>query len=139
MTTTRGRTLRAGVHTRRAYDAPQADDGYRVLVDRLWPRGRSKASLQLNEWAKDLGPSTRLRKWFGHDPARWVEFKHRYKLELRSPDRAPLIDDLARRARAGTVTLVYAARDEEHNEARVIADTLTRRLGSAARSGTPAE
>lgn len=129
----------AGVRIRRAYEVPRADDGYRVLVDRLWPRGRTKASVRLDDWAKDLGPSTDLRKWFGHDPARWAEFKRRYKVELRSPERVRVLDELASRARAGMVTLVYGARDEEHNEARVIAEKVEQRLTTAKRSRTASE
>jgi uncharacterized protein YeaO (DUF488 family) len=118
----------SNLRLQRAYDEPQPDDGHRVLVDRVWPRGRTKAELRLDAWARDLGPSTRLRKWFGHDPARWTEFQHRYREELADPERARALDDLAAIARAGTVTIVYGARDREHNQARVIADELERRL-----------
>ena len=118
----------SSVRLQRAYDEPQPDDGHRVLVDRVWPRGRAKAELRLDAWARDLGPSTRLRKWFGHDPARWTEFQHRYREELADPERARALDDLAAIARDGTVTIVYGARDREHNQARVIADELERRL-----------
>ena len=118
----------SSVRLQRAYDEPQPDDGHRVLVDRVWPRGRTKAELRLDAWARDLGPSTRLRKWFGHDPARWTEFQHRYREELADPERARSLDDLATIARDGTVTIVYGARDREHNQARVIADELERRL-----------
>lgn len=118
----------SSVRLQRAYDEPQPDDGHRVLVDRVWPRGRTKAELRLDAWARDLGPSTRLRKWFGHDPARWTEFQHRYREELADPERARALDDLAAIARDGTVTIVYGARDREHNQARVIADELERRL-----------
>jgi uncharacterized protein YeaO (DUF488 family) len=127
------RVSRPRIQIRRAYEAAQAGDGYRVLVDRLWPRGRSKASLRLAAWAKELAPSTALRTWFGHDPARWFEFKRRYKVELRAPERVRYLDELAKRARAGMVTLVYAARDEDHNEARVLAEHLVRRLGAVRR------
>lgn len=118
----------SSLRLQRAYDEPQPDDGHRVLVDRVWPRGRTKAELRLDAWARDLGPSTRLRKWFGHDPARWTEFQRRYREELADPERARALDDLAAIARAGTVTIVYGARDREHNQARVIADELERRL-----------
>ena len=124
----------SGVQIRRAYAPPHAADGYRVLVDRLWPRGRTKASVRLDAWAKDLAPSTRLRTWFGHDPARWEEFKRRYRAELASPERRALMNDLMARAQAGTVTLVYGARDESHNEARVIAEKLKRRVATTHRS-----
>jgi uncharacterized protein YeaO (DUF488 family) len=118
----------SNIRLQRAYDAPTPDDGYRVLVDRVWPRGRSKEELRLDAWARDLGPSTHLRKWFGHDPVRWAEFQERYHTELADPDRARALDALAAQARTGPVTLVYGARDREHNQARVIADELERRL-----------
>lgn len=118
----------SNVRLRRAYDEPGAHDGYRVLVDRVWPRGRTRDELQIDEWARDLGPSTELRKWFGHDPVRWTEFQARYHAELAQADRAQALDALAERARHDTVTLVYGARDAEHNQAQVIADELERRL-----------
>ena len=116
------------VRLQRAYDEPTPDDGYRVLVDRVWPRGRTKEHLRLDEWARDLGPSTQLRKWFGHDPARWTEFQVRYHAELADPGRSRTLDELAERARQARVTLVFGAHDAEHNQARVIADELERRL-----------
>ena len=119
------------VRLQRAYDEPTPDDGYRVLVDRVWPRGRSKEHLRLDEWARDLGPSTQLRKWFGHDPARWPDFRARYHAELTDPDRSRTLDALAQRARGGLVTLVFGAHDTEHNQARVIADEIQRRLRGA--------
>jgi uncharacterized protein YeaO (DUF488 family) len=122
------------VKLKRAYVEASPDDGYRVLVDRLWPRGRTKASEQLDAWAKDLAPSPALRRWFGHDPARWNEFQRRYRVELGSATRLALLEDLTERSRAGTVTLVYGARDEEHNEARVIAEELERRLAVVPRN-----
>jgi uncharacterized protein YeaO (DUF488 family) len=124
------------VQIRRAYEPPHAGDGYRVLVDRLWPRGRSKASVRVAVWAKELAPSTALRTWFGHNPARWAEFKRRYLVELRSPERLQRLDELTKRAQAGTVTLVYGARDEEHNEARVLAEKLERRIRIVRRTGS---
>ena len=117
------------VRLQRAYDDPTPDDGTRVLVDRVWPRGRTRDQLRLDSWARDLGPSTQLRKWFGHDPSRWEEFQRRYRTELADPDRARSLDDLADRARRGPLTLVFGARDTEHSQARVIADELVRRLG----------
>ena len=119
------------VRMQRAYDEPTPDDGYRVLVDRVWPRGRTKEHLRLDEWARDLGPSTQLRKWFGHDPARWPEFQARYHAELADPGRARTLDELAERARQARVTLVFGAHDAERNQARVIADELERRLRGA--------
>lgn len=120
------------VRLQRAYDDPTPDDGHRVLVDRVWPRGRTREQLRLDAWARDLGPSTQLRTWFGHDPARWEEFQRRYHTELAGPDRAKALDALAERARRGPLTLVFGARDTEHNQARVIADELERRLGTPA-------
>ncbi|MEO8509888.1 MAG: DUF488 family protein [Chloroflexota bacterium] len=116
------------VQIRRAYLEPAADDGHRVLVDRVWPRGRTKAQLHIEQWARDLGPSTELRRWFGHDPVRWNEFRERYQAELASPDKAALLDELAERARRERLTLVYGARDEEHNQAVVLAEEIGRRL-----------
>lgn len=115
------------VRLRRAYEEPGPHDGYRVLVDRVWPRGRTKAQLRLDEWARDIGPSAELRRWFGHDPARWVEFEARYRGELADPGRARTLDALATRAREGTVTLVFGSRDLVRNQARVIADEIARR------------
>lgn len=115
------------VAIKRAYEPAEPADGYRVLVDRLWPRGRSRDELRLDEWAREIAPSTALRKWFGHDPSRWHEFRSRYVEELRADARSALLQRLASRADAGQVTLVYAARDTEHNEARVLADVLAGR------------
>jgi uncharacterized protein YeaO (DUF488 family) len=117
-------TSPGNVRLRRAYDDPTPDDGHRVLVDRVWPRGRTKEQLRLDAWARDLGPSPQLRRWFGHDPARWEEFRRRYRTELADSERAQALDDLAERASRGPLTLVYGARDTEHNQARVIADEL---------------
>lgn len=106
------------IRLKRAYAPATADDGTRILVDRLWPRGVSKAKAALDEWAKDLAPSTELRKWFGHDPERWEEFERRYRAELDGHGEA--LDRLRQLAAASTVTLVYGARDERHNEAVVL-------------------
>ncbi len=108
------------VRLKRAYEAPAAEDGARILIDRLWPRGVSKADAALNQWMKDIAPSTELRKWFGHDPARWEEFRRRYAEELhRNGD---LLNQLRTVARQGPVTLVYSAHDEAHNDAVVLRD-----------------
>ncbi len=112
----------------RAYDHPGKDDGYRVLVDRVWPRGRTKDQLRLDGWARRLGPSMELWRWFGHDLARWPEFEARYQVELAGDDRADALDDLADAASRGPLTLVFQARDREHNQARVIAAELEHRL-----------
>ena len=119
------------IRLQRAYDEPRPDDGHRVLVDRVWPRGRTKAQLRLDAWERDLGPSTDLRKWFGHDPARWIAFQTRYRAELADPARARVLDALAATARNRRVTIVYGARDREHNQAQVIADEIARRLAVA--------
>lgn len=114
------------IRLKRAYDPPGADDGYRVLVDRVWPRGVSKDDLALDEWAKQLAPSSELRRWFGHDPGRWDEFRRRYAAELEGsdPEARDVLDRLRARAREGTVTLVYSARDTEHNNAVALGEHL---------------
>lgn len=104
---------------KRAYEPPVRTDGRRILVDRLWPRGLSKERAAIDEWIKDIAPSTELRRWFGHDPEKWREFQRRYRQELRTRD--DFVRDIARQASRGPVTLVYGARDEEHNDAVVLA------------------
>jgi uncharacterized protein YeaO (DUF488 family) len=119
------------VAVKRAYEPVDEDDGYRVLIDRIWPRGVSKERARLDEWARELAPSTELRRWFGHDPARFEEFRRRYVEELAA--HGEKLDELRRRASAGKVTLVYGARDSEHNNAVVLAELLGRTSpGSAA-------
>jgi uncharacterized protein YeaO (DUF488 family) len=114
------------IATKRIYEAPSEADGYRVLVDRLWPRGVRKASAEVDLWLRDIGPSTRLREWFGHEVERWRDFKERYRAELEGHgELLDLLQDLEREH--GTVTLLFAARDEAHNEAEVIADVLRSR------------
>jgi uncharacterized protein YeaO (DUF488 family) len=110
------------VKLKRAYEAPSAADGTRVLVDRLWPRGIKKVDAKIDHWSKELAPSTELRKWFGHDPTRWQEFRKRYSVELRQ--HSDEINRLRDFARAGPITLVYAAHDEIHNDAVVLRDIL---------------
>jgi uncharacterized protein YeaO (DUF488 family) len=107
---------------KRAYDPPAAGDGYRVLVDRLWPRGVSREDAKLDEWARELAPSTELRRWFGHDPERFEEFRRRYREEL--AQHADELEELRDRARRGPLTLVFGARDTEHNDAIVLAELL---------------
>ena len=109
---------------KRAYQHSEPGDGYRVLVDRLWPIGITKEQLRLDEWAKEIAPSPELRKWFGHDPAKWEEFRRRYRQELLSPERREILAALARRASQEAITLVYGARDEEHNGAVIIQEVL---------------
>ena len=110
---------------KRAYEAPTDDDGTRILVDRLWPRGLSKAKAKIDLWLKDVAPSTELRKWFAHDPARWAEFQARYKDELKQ--HGEQIDLLKQKAAKGPVTLIYGARDQEHNEAVILEKLLQRK------------
>jgi len=110
------------VKLKRAYERPSSADGIRVLVDRLWPRGIKKADANIDHWIKELAPSTELRKWFGHDPTRWQEFRRRYAAELRQHE--DQVDRLRDLARAGLITLVYAAHDEAHNDAVVLRDIL---------------
>lgn len=113
------------VRLKRAYEPPAADDGARILIDRLWPRGVKKEDAAIDEWLKEIAPSTELRKWFGHDPERWPEFRRRYQSELRRhPDGFERLRALARR---GRITLVYAAHDEAHNDAVVLRDLLLAR------------
>ena len=112
------------VRSKRAYDPPAADDGQRVLVDRLWPRGVSREAARLDGWEKDVAPSNELRRWFHHDPARWQEFCERYRVELTQPAGRAALARLAERAAQGRLTLIYAARDREHNEAQVLVDLL---------------
>ena len=106
------------VRLKRAYEPPAPDDGTRVLVDRLWPRGVRKDDAAVDLWLKELAPSTELRKWFGHDPVRWQEFRERYAAEVRQ--HPGLVDQLRDLARKGHVTLVYSAHDEAHNDAVVL-------------------
>jgi uncharacterized protein YeaO (DUF488 family) len=109
---------------KRAYEPPAASDGYRVLVDRLWPRGVRREEARLDEWARELAPSVELRRWFGHDPGRFEEFRRRYTDELAGQEEK--LRELRRRAREGALTLVYSARDVEHNDAVVLAEILRR-------------
>jgi uncharacterized protein YeaO (DUF488 family) len=109
---------------KRAYEAATASDGYRVLIDRIWPRGVTREEAHLDEWARELAPSAELRRWFRHDPARFEAFRRRYIEELGAHEEK--LRELRRRAREGTLTLVYGARDTEHNDAVVLAEVLRR-------------
>ena len=120
------------VRVKRAYEPVAPDDGARVLVERLWPRGLSKERAHLDEWLKDVAPSDALRKWFHQDPDRWPEFEKRYRGELREAPARAAVQDLVRRARAATLTLVYAAHDEEHNSAVILKKVIDRRLARPA-------
>ena len=112
------------IRLKRAYEPPSPEDGTRVLVDRLWPRGVRKAEAVIDCWLKEIAPSSELRRWFGHDPSRWKEFRRRYRAELSS--RPELLNKLRALAEQGTLTLVYAARDEDHNQAVALRGMLLR-------------
>jgi uncharacterized protein YeaO (DUF488 family) len=114
---------RRRIFLRRAYDDRELG-AYRVLVDRVWPRGLNKTMLKLDRWARDLAPSTELRKWFGHDPARWTEFQQRYRAELEDHGIQERIRELLSDSRGEAITLIYGARDEQHNHAIVLRDVL---------------
>jgi len=113
---------RMDVRLKRAYEPAAVSDGYRVLIDRLWPRGISRDAARLDEWARELAPSGELRRWFGHDPERFAEFRRRYTAEL--GEQEVKLRELRRRARSGPLTLVYGAHDKEHNDAVVLAQIL---------------
>ena len=116
------RIVATNIKLKRAYETPGAGDGTRILIDRLWPRGVMKVNAAIDLWAKDIAPSTALRKWFGHDPARWQEFRRRYSEEIHQHrDR---LDELRTLAQRGRITLVFAAHDEIHNDAIVLRDIL---------------
>jgi uncharacterized protein YeaO (DUF488 family) len=122
------------IRAKRVYEPPSPEDGSRVLVDRLWPRGLHKADAAIDCWLKEIAPSSELRRWFGHDPGRWEEFQRRYQAEL-SP-RPELLEKLRAQAAQGTLTLVYAARDADHNHAVALRGMLLRkRTGGASRGG----
>lgn len=116
------------IRIKRAHEPAGRADGRRVLVDRVWPRGVSRESARLDDWLKDVAPSTKLRKWFGHDPERWTEFRRRYHRELDDQDER--IDELKRLAKRGTLTLVFAAKDETHNNAVALKEYLTGRAAA---------
>jgi uncharacterized protein YeaO (DUF488 family) len=106
---------------KRAYEEPSNADGFRVLVDRLWPRGKKKSDLRLDAWVKEIAPSTELRKWFDHDPKRWIEFCKGYRAELKAPGiRKAIADRVLAAKKYAAITLIYAAKDTEHNEAVVL-------------------
>jgi uncharacterized protein YeaO (DUF488 family) len=115
------------IRLKRAYEPVEATDGSRILVDRLWPRGISKKSAHIDLWLKEIAPSTQLRKWFGHDPAKWTEFRKRYFQELRGSSEP--LEKLLKQIGHGTVTLVYGAKDEKHNDAVVLKDFLENHTG----------
>lgn len=110
------------IKTKRAYDEPSPEDGRRVLVDKLWPRGLTKERARIDEWLKELAPSTELRKWYSHDPAKWKEFKKRYRAELKGKE--ALLDALKAEALKGNVTLVFSSRETELNNAEALKEFL---------------
>ncbi|HEY1212340.1 MAG TPA: DUF488 domain-containing protein [Bryobacteraceae bacterium] len=110
------------VRIKRAYEPAVPSDGFRILVDRLWPRGLSKAKAHIDLWLKEIAPSPELRTWFGHDPAKWKGFRSRYLSELRGKNEE--IDQIRAKAKEGVVTLVYAAKDEQHNDAVVLLERI---------------
>ena len=113
------------VKVKRVYDKPGKDDGTRILVDRLWPRGLTKAGARADMWIKDIAPSDALRRWFAHDPARWPEFRKRYFMELK--DNPQGLEPLRAKQREGTLTLLFGARDTEHNNGVALREFLTKR------------
>jgi uncharacterized protein YeaO (DUF488 family) len=113
------------IRLRRAYEGPDPRDGFRALVDRIWPRGVGKEDLQLDVWMKEIAPSAELRRWFGHDPEKWPEFKRRYGAELAGrPEARQALQELRKRAGLGRVTLVYGARETEYNNAVALKEYL---------------
>jgi uncharacterized protein YeaO (DUF488 family) len=112
------------VRVRRVYDEPEPDDGTRVLVDRIWPRGLTKDKARLDQWCKQVAPSSQLRKWYGHDPERFEEFGRRYREELKDAERAPALQQLRELANSGTLTLLTATRHAEISQAAVLADLI---------------
>ena len=122
------------IKLKRVYERPSKDDGFRVLVDRLWPRGVSKADASLASWMKEIAPSDELRRWFDHDPDKWDEFRRRYEMELEA--NRNFVELLKGRIAAGPVTLVYAARNAEYNHAVALRDYLTRVIGADSRQAT---
>ena len=119
------------ITAKRAYEPAERADGYRVLIDRLWPRGVSKAKARLDAWEKDIAPSRELREWYGHDPAKWPEFRARYANELRAAKAKSVLTALARRAKRGRVTLVYGSRAAQISDVAVLEGLLKRRVRTA--------
>jgi uncharacterized protein YeaO (DUF488 family) len=122
----RGATMNMNMKLKRVYEHPDTGDGTRVLVDRLWPRGLTKEKARVDLWLKEIAPSAELRKWFAHDPAKWTEFKQRYRAELK--DKTAQVGELRAVLKKGPVTLLYGAKDEEHNDAVVLLEELRRQL-----------
>ncbi len=116
------------IRVKRVYDPPDPADGVRVLVDRVWPRGLKRTELQLDYWFPEVAPSSPLRKWFGHDPTKWEEFRQRYQKELESEEKKGVLTKLLHWAKSGSLTLLYSARDPKHNQALVLRDFLRQKL-----------
>ena len=126
------------IRLKRAYEPSSEDDGERILVERLWPRGLTKAAARLSGWLKELAPSPELRQWYAHDPKRWPEFQRRYAAELRAPEKQPLLRELTEKARSGCVTFVFAARDTERNSAVLLKGVVERSMKRGAVGREPA-
>lgn len=112
------------IRIKRVYSEPSLRDGIRILIDRVWPRGVTKKRARIDAWRKELAPSTSLRKWFGHDPAKWSGFRKRYRTELMDSDQTSALKELAKLSRHRTITLLYGAADEEHNQAVFLKELL---------------
>ncbi len=108
------------IKLKRVYETPEPEDGQRVLIDRLWPRGLKREDARLDEWLREIAPSDELRRWFGHDPARWEEFQARYRRELEDAGHQAALEKLRERAQRGPLTLLFAAKDTEHCNAQVL-------------------
>ena len=117
----RGRVM---IRVKRVYDPPDRGDGKRILVDRLWPRGIRKENLRTDEWLREIAPSDKLRKWFSHDPKKYEEFKKRYSEELE--DKSEILERIKSESRKGTVTILFSAKDTEHNNATVLRELLSK-------------
>lgn len=111
------------LNIKRVYETPEPSDGYRILVDRLWPRGLTKEKAHLDLWLKDIAPSTELRKWFNHDPEKWKDFQKKYRKELK--DNTEAVEELKKHLTKGTVTLLFATKNEDMNEAKIIKDFIS--------------
>ena len=122
------------IKIKRIYDPVSKDDGKRILVDRLWPRGVKKEKAAIDEWLKDIAPSDELRKWFSHDPEKWQEFKKRYKKELSDSDKIDLIKKLKAEAKKGTITFLFAAKDTEHDNAMVLKEVMSKSPATESKS-----
>jgi uncharacterized protein YeaO (DUF488 family) len=116
------------ITTKRAYEKPEPRDGYRILIDGIWPRGMSKENLKISAWMRPIAPSVELRNWYGHKPEKWEQFRKRYHLELGKSPRKDLVEELVRRAREGKVTLVFGARDAARSNAAALAELIDQKL-----------